>query len=271
MNEQAAQAGQSGFNLMNVFADGGAMMYPLVLASLLAIGVIIAKAYTLWVAHRESRGLLQRISELGVEGRLDEALRLAKETPGPVAAILYSGLHRVKDFRASGREVEKAVQTTGVIELGFLERGLVVLATVANVAPLLGFLGTVAGMISAFGAIAEAGQVDATLVAGGIKVALITTATGLAIAVPVNIGYNFFVTRIDKLIVDMEEGTGAVLRMIWSLESSGDLAPATAGGTTPARPVTKRTDVAESIHDADPKQRSHTDPVQHPPEDTQID
>jgi hypothetical protein len=145
----------------------------------------------------------------------------------------------------------------------------VVLATIANVAPLLGFLGTVAGMISAFGAIAEAGQVDAALVAGGIKVALITTATGLIIAVPVNIGYNFFVTRIDKLIVDMEEGTGAVLRMVWQRE--GTLAPATAGGTTPSRPVTRRSDVATSIHDAEPRERPLTDPGQKAPDDTQLD
>jgi hypothetical protein len=158
--------------------------------------------------------------------------------------------------------VEKAIHTTGVIELGFLERGLVVLATIANVAPLMGFLGTVAGMIAAFGAIAEAGQVEASLVAGGIKVALITTATGLIIAVPVNIGYNFFVTRIDKLIVDMEEGVGAVLRMIWSLE--GPLAPASApaGGTPGGRPVMNRTDIAESIHDTKPQREPRTDPVQ---------
>jgi hypothetical protein len=81
--------------------------------------------------------------------------------------------------RQTGADIEKAIQTTGVIELGFLERGLTVLATISNVAPLLGFLGTVAGMISAFGAIAAAGQVEASLVAGGIKIALITTATGL--------------------------------------------------------------------------------------------
>jgi hypothetical protein len=85
------------------------------------------------------------------------------------------------------------------------------------VAPLLGFLGTVAGMISAFGAIAAAGQVEASLVAGGIKVALITTATGLIIAVPTNVAYNFFVTRIDKLIVEMEQGTAHVLNLIWDL------------------------------------------------------
>ena len=267
--EAAAQSTQDGFNLLNLFADGGAMMYPLVIASLVAFGVIIAKAYTLWVAHKESRGLLDEVENLGRDGRIDEALRLAEERPGPVAAILHSGLRRVKESQASGANVEKAVQTTGMIELGFLERGLVVLATIANVAPLMGFLGTVAGMISAFGAIAEAGQVDATLVAGGIKVALITTATGLIVAVPVNIAYNFFVTRIDKLIIDMEEGTGAVLRLIWS--SGYDLAPATAGGTTSGRPVTNRPEVAESIHDADPEERPLRDPTQSAPEDTQID
>jgi len=271
MNGQAALAGEDGFNLMNLFADGGPMMYPLISCSLLAFGVMIAKAWTLWVAHKESRGLLADIEALGRQGRLDEALRLAEERPGPVAAILFSGLRRVKESHVTGRDIEKAVQTTGKIELGFLERGLVVLATIANVAPLMGFLGTVAGMVAAFGAIAEAGQVEASLVAGGIKVALITTATGLIIAVPVNIGYNFFVTRIDKLIVDMEEGTGAVLRLIWSLEGTPELATAGAGGTTGGRPVTKRTDIAESIHDVEPEREPLRDPVQRPPEDTQLD
>lgn len=269
MTQEAAQTPQEGFDLLNIFADGGAMMYPLVIASLLAFGVIIAKAWTLWVAHKESRGLLTEVEGLGREGRIDEAIRLAAERPGPVAAILYSGLRRVGEPHASGADVEKAVQTTGVIELGFLERGLVVLATIANVAPLMGFLGTVAGMISAFGAIAEAGQVDASLVAGGIKVALITTATGLVVAVPVNIAYNFFVTRIDKLIIDMEEGTGAVLRMIWGMDT--DLAPAAAGGTTAARTVMDRPEVAESIHDTDPDEQSLKDPTIRPPEDTQLD
>ncbi len=269
MNDQAAQGAQDAFNLMTLFADGGAMMYPLVIASLLAFGVIIAKLWTLWVAHRESRRLLDEVETLGKEGRIDQALELAEGRPGPVAAILHAGLRRVKERAASGADVEKAVQTTGVIELGFLERGLVVLATIANVAPLMGFLGTVAGMISAFGAIAEAGQVDATLVAGGIKIALITTATGLIIAVPVNIAYNFFVTRIDKLIVDMEEGTGRVLDMVWSLE--GNMAPATAGGTAAARPVMSTRDAAESIHDTETEKRPRTDPPEHAPEDTQLD
>ncbi|HLE57768.1 MAG TPA: MotA/TolQ/ExbB proton channel family protein, partial [Rhodothermia bacterium] len=162
---------------------------------------------------REVEGLLQA-------NKLTEAIRRCEETPGPVAAILLSGLRRVQDDDLSSNDVEKAVKTTGTIELGFLERGLPILATVSNVAPLLGFLGTVAGMIQAFDAIARAGQVEASLVAGGIKVALITTAAGLIIAVPVNILYNYFVTRIDKLIVDMEEGAGQVSNLIWDLTAA---------------------------------------------------
>jgi biopolymer transport protein ExbB len=207
------------YSLLQLFADGGIFMYPLVLCSLLALGVVIAKAYTLLAAHRKSRMILREVGELGSAGRLDAAIDLAVETPGPVAAILLSGLRRAREQKPNSKDIEKAVQTTGTIELGFLERGLIVLATVSNVAPLLGFLGTVAGMITAFGAIAEAGQVEASLVAGGIKVALITTAAGLVIAIPVNIAYNFFVTRIDKLIQDMEEGAATVLQLVWEREN----------------------------------------------------
>lgn len=218
------------YALLNLFADGGQMMYPLVLASLLSLGVIIAKVYTFFLAQRESRKILNTVADLGREGKLEEAIELAQNTPGPVAAILLAGLRRVFERRVSGADIEKAVKVTGSIELGFLERGLPLLATVANVAPLMGFLGTVAGMISAFGAIAEAGQVEAALVAGGIKVALITTASGLIIAVPVNVAYNYFVTRIDKLIVEMEYGTLAVLNLIWDLEKRGIAQLAPAGG-----------------------------------------
>lgn len=209
------------YNLLQLFADGGVWMYPLVFFSLLALGVIIAKAYTLWAAHRNSSKILAEVEALGQAGRIDEAIELAANTPGPVAAILLTGLRRIHDPSMDGKAIEQAIKTTGTIELGFLERGLIVLATVSNVAPLLGFLGTVAGMISAFGAIAEAGQVEASLVAGGIKIALITTAAGLVIAIPVNIGYNYFVTRIDKLIQEMEEGTATVLELIWNLEKQG--------------------------------------------------
>ena len=197
------------------------MMYPLVLCSMIALGVIIAKFLTLSQASRGTKRVLRDVEELAAEGDVDAAMQLAHSTPGPVSAILLAGLRRIQAKTLGAGELEAAVATTGTIELGFLERGLVILATIANVAPLMGFLGTVAGMILAFAAIEQAGTVDATLVAGGIKVALLTTACGLVIAVPVNIAYNFFVTRIDKLIVNMEVGAAKVINMAWDLEDSG--------------------------------------------------
>ncbi len=197
------------YALLELFRDGGFMMYFLVLASLLALGVIIAKAYILFIAHRDSKRLLEQVS--GRHAGLEGTIELADATQGPVAAILSSGLRRLRERDQTHADIEKAISTTGSIELGFLERGLIVLATVANVAPMMGFLGTVIGMIAAFGAVAEAGQIEAGLIAGGIKVALITTATGLTIAIPVNIAYNFFISRIDQLIIDMERGADTVL------------------------------------------------------------
>lgn len=216
----------SQYHLLSLFSDGGAMMYPLVLCSLIALGVMIAKAWTLWVAHSSTQAVLAEVDEAARQGRLDEALELAAARPGPAAAILVAGLRRIKAEEIELKEMEQAIKTTGTIELGFLERGLVILATVANVAPLMGFLGTVVGMVLAFGAIEAAGDVDPTLVAGGIKVALLTTATGLLIAIPVNIGYNFFVSRIDALIIDMEQGAQKVLDLAWDLTSGVKAAPA---------------------------------------------
>ncbi|MFH1765099.1 MAG: MotA/TolQ/ExbB proton channel family protein [Gemmatimonadota bacterium] len=215
--------GGSQYELLTLFADGGAMMYPLVLCSLIALGVIIAKAWTLWLAHRSASTVLAQVEEAARAGRIDEAFRIASETTGPAAAILVAGLGRIRRGTVTEEEVPRALNTRGAIELGFLERGLVILATVANVAPLMGFLGTVAGMILAFAAIEAAGDVDPTLVAGGIKVALLTTATGLTIAIPVNIGYNYFVTRIDSLIMDMEQSTQQILNLVWDLEKEGKL------------------------------------------------
>ena len=211
------------YQLMTLFADGGLMMYPLTLCSMVALGVILAKAYTLWAAHKGTDRLLNEVEEAALAGNVDAAIEICRDTPGPAGAILLAGLRRIQTRRLAAGELEAAVSTTGTIELGFLERGLVILATIANVAPLMGFLGTVAGMILAFAAIEEAGDVDPTLVAGGIKVALLTTAAGLLIAVPVNVAYNFFVTRIDKLIVDMERGAQKILNIAWDMERSGQI------------------------------------------------
>lgn len=211
------------YQLMTLFADGGWMMYPLVLCSLIAVGVIIAKFWTLWIAHHGTARVLREVEEATLAGDVDGAFEIARDTPGPAAAILLAGLRRIKNGKMMEGELEAAVATTGTIELSFLERGLVILATIANVAPLMGFLGTVAGMILAFASIEQAGTVDATLVAGGIKVALLTTAAGLIVAVPINITYNFFITRIDQLIVDMEQGAQKILNLAWDLEKEGKI------------------------------------------------
>jgi biopolymer transport protein ExbB len=211
------------YELMSLFADGGWMMYPLVLCSLVALGVIIAKFWTLWIAHHGTSRVLLEVEEAALAGDLDKAFEIARDTPGPAAAILLAGLRRIRNGTLTQGELETAVATVGTIELGFLERGLVILATIANVAPLMGFLGTVAGMILAFAAIEEAGTVEPTLVAGGIKVALLTTAAGLIIAVPINIMYNFFVTRIDMLIVDMEQGAQKIINLAWDMDRDGKI------------------------------------------------
>jgi biopolymer transport protein ExbB len=213
----------SQYSILTLFADGGWMMYPLVICSLIAVGVIIAKAYTLWTAHSGAELVMSQVEEAARAGRLGEAIEVASNTPGPTAAILLAGLRRMERGTVREGEIDQAVATTGVIELGFLERGLVILATIANVAPLMGFLGTVAGMILAFGAIEAAGNVEPGLVAGGIKVALLTTATGLVVAVPINIAYNFFVTRIDTLILDMETGAQRILNLAWDYQNQGKL------------------------------------------------
>ncbi|MBI4720590.1 MAG: MotA/TolQ/ExbB proton channel family protein [Chitinivibrionia bacterium] len=131
------------------------------------------------------------------------------------AAVLHSGLMRAS---RGSEAVEKAISTAGVIEMSFLERGLIAIATVANIAPLLGFLGTVSGMINAFGAIAAAEQVSAKLVAKGIEEALITTLAGLCIAIPCNVMHNFFISQIDRFIIEMEEASADLIDELLALE-----------------------------------------------------
>ncbi|MCH1571481.1 MAG: MotA/TolQ/ExbB proton channel family protein [Longimicrobiales bacterium] len=213
----------SQYRLLTLFADGGFMMYPLVLCSMISVGVMIAKFFTLHIAHTGTNRVLAEVDELVHAGDVEGAIEICRATPGPASAIILAGLRRIQGKRLNEGELETSVATVGTIELGFLERGLVILATIANVAPLMGFLGTVMGMVLAFAAIEAAGNVDPALVAGGIKVALLTTAAGLVIAVPVNIAYNFFVTRIDQLIVDMEYGAQKIVNLAWDLDKDGKI------------------------------------------------
>ncbi len=196
----------------------GFMRWPLGLCLLLAVVVIIWKFFDLWAKGGRTRRVLREVDELLAEHRVREALEVCRESDAAGANILFAGLDRHEE---GTERVMKAIENQGLIELSKLERGLVVLATLTNIAPLLGFLGTVIGMIVAFQSIEMAGEVEATLVAGGIKIALLTTATGLAIAIPTSIFHNYFVSRIDSLVIDMEESAQKMIDALHTMEQEG--------------------------------------------------
>ena len=199
-----------------LWVDTGFMRWPLALCLVLGIIVIIVKFISLTAKAAKTRRIIKQVDELLTQRKIGEALELTRDTDAPAANILYAGLERHEE---GTDRVMKAIENQGLIEMSKLERGLVVLATLTNIAPLLGFLGTVIGMILAFQSIEAAGEVEATLVAGGIKVALLTTAAGLMIAIPVSIGHNYFVSRIDALVIDMEESAQKMVDTLHALET----------------------------------------------------
>mgnify|MGYP001011488414 FL=1 len=202
--------------VQQLWGDTGFMRWPLAFCLGLGILVIIYKFITLQAKAFKTRSILRDVDELLTQQRIGEALELTRETDAPAAKILNAGLERHDE---GTDRVMKAIENQGLIEMSKLESWLVVLATLTNIAPLLGFLGTVIGMILAFQSIEAAGEVEATLVAGGIKVALLTTAAGLMIAIPVSIGHNYFVAKIDGMVIDMEESAQKMVDTLHAIET----------------------------------------------------
>ena len=199
-----------------IWEQTGFMRWPLLFCLLLGIVVIIWKFFDLMAKSGRTKKILSEVDELLAQQRLQDAIEVTRESNSPAANILYAGLERHEE---GTDRVMKAIENQGLIELSRLESGLVILATLTNIAPLLGFLGTVIGMIIAFQSIELAGEVEATLVAGGIKVALLTTAGGLTIAIPVSIAHNYFVSRIDALVIDMEESAQKMIDALHAIET----------------------------------------------------
>jgi biopolymer transport protein ExbB len=196
-----------------LFLAGGNFMWWLLTIAIVGLVFIIERMITLSRAKVNTRKLIGTvITTLRTEG-VQAAAEECQKWRGPIAAILYSGLQKAD---RGDEAIEKAIGTAGVIEMSFLERGLVWVSSVTTIAPLVGFLGTVSGMINAFEAIAQADQVNAKLVASGISEALITTATGLTIAIPATLGYNYFVSAIDRFTIEMEE---AAMELIETLDT----------------------------------------------------
>jgi biopolymer transport protein ExbB len=197
--------------VVDLYERGGVFMHALLILSILGVAVILERVFTLSKATTDTKRLMGDLLRTLRSQGVDASRSMLEKTRGPIAAVLHAGLLKV-DKGADA--VEKAIETAASIETSFLERGLIWLATVANIAPLVGFLGTVSGMIHAFEAIAAAEQVSAKLVASGISEALITTATGLIIAIPTQAAYNFFVSKIDRFTVEMEESSADLLDAI---------------------------------------------------------
>lgn len=190
--------------MVKMFLDGGAFMWPILGTLILGIMFSLERLWTLSRASVNTRKFIQTVRQAISEGGTRKAEEVCANTRGPVAAIFHAGLMRAD----KGLEyVEKSIMTAGSIEMAFLEKNLVWLATVIAVAPMLGFLGTVSGMINAFDNIAKANDISPAIVASGISEALLTTLFGLVVAIIIQIFHNYFVSRIDKLVIDMEEGS----------------------------------------------------------------
>ena len=195
--------------------QGGLMMIPLIVCSILGIIFIIERAIAYYRIKGDTAEIFSEVLASLREADLRNSIEVCEEYDHPVATTLKSGLLR---YGKSHEEIEKAMESVALHEISKLEKGLWILATLANVAPLFGFLGTVVGMISAFSALAEVGLGQPQAVAAGISEALITTATGLIIALPVQTAYNYFTNKVSNFSLDMETSASMLLETFSEVE-----------------------------------------------------
>ena len=198
--------------MVQYFIDGGGFMWPILISLIFGLGFAFERAYSLIMSSIDSDKFFTDVSEALGGSNLDGALEICNETKGPVAEIFHAGLS--KSHRGL-EEVEKSIQNAASLEMAFLEKNMIWLNTVITVAPMIGFTGTVDGMIAAFDAIKAANDISPAVVAGGISQALLTTAFGLITAMIIQFFQNFFVSRIDKLILDMEENSMKLIDQLY--------------------------------------------------------
>jgi len=201
--------------LVELFKTGGDFMWPILILFIIGLGYVIERFITLTRASVNTRKFLARLHAALSEGGVEAAAEICEGTAGPVASILHAGLSRAHRGLES---VEKSITNAGSLEMAFLERGMTVLATVIVLAPMLGFTGTVSGMVGAFDSIKKANDISPAVVAGGISEALLTTLFGLVVAMIIQIFYNYFTSRIDKLILDMEESSVELMDALIEME-----------------------------------------------------
>lgn len=210
----AAEEVETGLHqaLKTKFIEGGAgFMSAVALCLILGLAIAIERIIYLSLATADSKKLLADVEKALNEQGVEAAKEICRNTRGPVAAVFYQGLMRIED----GVDIaEKSIVAYGSVQASLLERNLSWVGLFIGLAPMLGFMGTVIGMIEAFDRIQQAGDISATIVAGGIKVALITTVAGLIVAIILQIFYNYILARIEALVGDLEDSSISMLDIL---------------------------------------------------------
>lgn len=205
--EEEAVAEEQSFHyvIKQKFIEGGwEWMSPVLICLIIGLAIVVERVIYLNMASTNNDKLLAKIEDALKSGGVDAAKEVCRNTRGPVASIFYQGLDRAHE----GIDiVEKSIVSYGSVQMGQMERGLIWISLFIALAPMLGFMGTVVGMIQAFDAIEAAGDISPSLVAGGIKVALLTTVAGLIVAVLLQIFYNYLVSKVDSLVNGMEDAS----------------------------------------------------------------
>ena len=207
VEEEVSAPAEASFTqeLKKRFIEGGPGFMGIVLICLiLGLAISIERIIYLNLATTNSQKLTTGVEEALSSGGVDAAKELCRNTKGPVASIFYQGLDRVNEGVESA---EKAVVAYGGVQMGQLEKNVSWISLFIALAPMLGFMGTVIGMIQAFDKIEAAGDMQPSLVAGGIKVALLTTVFGLIVAIILQVFYNYIVAKIDSIVNDMEDAS----------------------------------------------------------------
>jgi biopolymer transport protein ExbB len=216
--EDAAVVEEVGMHkaLKQKFIEGGAgWMAPIAFCLIVGLALCIERILYLSLSSTNTKKLLTSIDEAWAKGGVEAAMEVCRNTRGPVASIFYQGLSR---YDEGIDVVEKSVASYGGVQLGLLEKNLTWVSLFITLSPSLGFLGTVVGMIQAFDQIQAAGDISPTLVAGGIKVALITTIGGLIVAIILQLFYNYLLSKIEKITVQMEDASIALIDMLVKYE-----------------------------------------------------
>ena len=212
--DDAAPAEEATFHqeLKKRFIEGGAGFMGIVLLCLiLGLAISIERIIFLNLSASNTKKLTQNVEDALASGGVDAAKEICRDTKGPVASIFYQGLDRVDEGL---EQVEKAVVSYGGVQMGQLEKNVSWIALFIALAPMLGFMGTVIGMISAFDKIEAAGDMNPSLVAGGIKIALLTTVFGLVVAIILQIFYNYIIAKIDSIVNDMEDASITLMDLL---------------------------------------------------------